>query len=212
LKLKGEFMSSGPEAGFEGPTEPSREHLTRVFEDWRVDEEDELPDREVLGSDIASRCGGTVHSFRHLQTLIVGEGTPLPYAPPCVRIVTSKEGWKEDYALVYGFPAAEGGQSAAQATRFPEAATLFRIYYGANYGSGGYKKVTEIRDVDPAILEPFNRGEFTDDEAEQLLAQQEREMDIYWELLLAARNPELNPAIAEQTTQAFYRHADQIGL
>jgi hypothetical protein len=205
-------MSLGPEAVGGNQDMAAHERLLRVVEDWRADEEDKLPDRKDLGWDIALRCGGATHAFRFLQTLIVGENTTLPYAPPCVRIVTSRDGWKEDYALVYGYPGPGEEKSSDQATRLPEEAATFRIYYGANYGPAGYKKVDTIVDTDPAVLERFNRGEFTDDEAERLLADQEKDLRIYDELLIAARDPGLNPEFAESATAAFYRHADQSGL
>lgn len=204
-------MPKTPEIGGGWPDPASHERLSDVARHWG-DEEEPFPDRKDLGWDIASRCGGVTHVFRYLQNLVIGEGNALPYAPPCVRIVTAKDGWKEDYALVYGFAEAGPEGNPEQATRFPEEAVRFRIYYGATYGAGGYQRVEAVQDLDEAILDRFNVGDFTDDEAEALLADNEKTMKMYEELLIAARDPNLNPEFAESANAAFYRHADEIGL
>ena len=180
------------------------------------DEGGEAVDRAGLGDDLATECNITPEVFRYLQTLIAGEGQVLPWATPFVRIVTGRDGWKEDFALVYGFPATdpEGDSPSSQtyATRLPEEAVRFGVYYGSNHGKVGYTRVETAQPLDPELTRRLQTGDFTDGEAGQLLEERHKLMLTYEELLIAARDPELNPDYAERVTEAFYRDADAIGL
>lgn len=183
-----------------------------------VQEEGEPIDRAGIGSELAESYNQTPGAFRYLQTLIAGEGVPLPYAPPSVRIVVAKDGWKEDCAFVYGFPIGESTDGSGRqehstlATRFPAEAERFKVYYGANYGSGGYSRVETIEPLSPDAESRLAAGEFTDREVENLLAERNRLIDIYWELNMAARDPLLNPDYADRVNEAFYRRAEAGGL
>ncbi len=181
--------------------------------DWAEEEGAKIDDIRGLGAELAMQYNVGPSLSRYLQTLIAGPDVPLPYAPPSVRIVTSKEGWKEEYALVYGFPAAKGGEASGQqytpyATRYPEEAVAFSVFYGANYGSGGYGRVEAAQPLDREAETRLGAGDFTDDEAERLLEDMDRVQRTYDELLIAARDPRLNPQYAERVNETFYQHAD----
>ncbi|MEK7561584.1 MAG: hypothetical protein AAB541_01855 [Patescibacteria group bacterium] len=181
---------------------------------WIEEEGGPINDRAGLGDELVTDYNLTPGVFRYLQTLIAGESKFLPYAPPCVKIVVSKDGQKDDFALVYGFPGVKGESpdSPNLATRFPENADMFKVYYGRNYGPGGYDRVETVQVLDPELEARLKAGDFTDEEAEQILAERNRAMSIYWDLNVAARDPQLNPEYAERVNETFYRNADNIGL
>ncbi|HET7529306.1 MAG TPA: hypothetical protein VFJ84_03725 [Candidatus Saccharimonadales bacterium] len=191
------------------------ENLIRLAlsNDLAQEEGEPIKDRAALGEEVAAEYNTTPSVFRYLQALVAGEGAPLPYAPTSVRIVVAKDGWREDFALVYGFPAVEGPYEPGKdrysqlATRFPEEAAQFKVYFGTNYGKGGYGRVETVQELDPEIEARLKAGDFTDEEAEALLAESSRQIGLYWDLNVAARDPKLNPDFADRANESFYQHA-----
>jgi len=187
----------------------------------QLDQGDEIIDRPSLGKSLVEEYNSNPSLFQYLQTLIAGKDSPLPNGRPYVRIVTAKDDWKEDFALVYGFPAISPSQNleakpidaaestvTTNATRFPNEAARFMVYYGANHvAAGALTRVLEVKPLEPEIASKLESGEFTDEEAEALLEANDELVAAYWNLNTVARDPELNPDYAERANEKFHRDA-----
>lgn len=171
-------------------------------------------DRPFLGLNLAMHYNSSVHCLGFLQRLVIGEGNELPFSSTGVRIVTARDGWKEEFAEVYGFPGANGDSDPgsfgqALAVRVPEQAEVFKVYYGSNHGplDLSRRRIEEAQPLAPDVVSRLESGDFTDEEAEKLAARMHQVFGIYDQLLIAARDPELNPGFAEEANRLFYSRA-----